>query len=79
MSEQISSKALAEVFGLSSGAMLKLAEMLREEAAKKEGSEKAELRRLISRLLDRVEDVRTLKRIYSFTDTLYCEEGGKNG
>lgn len=79
MSDQISSKTLAEVFSLSSGAMLKLAEMLREEAAKKEDSEKAELRRLISRLLDRVEDVRTLKRIYSFTDTLYCEEGGKNG
>lgn len=40
-----------------------------------EDSEKAELRQLISRLLDRVEDVRTLKRIYSFTDKLYCESG----
>lgn len=73
MSDQISSKALAEVFSLSPGAMLTLAEMLRAEARKKANQEQAELRELISRLLERVTDTRTLKRIYSFTDKVYCE------
>lgn len=79
MSDQISSKTLAEVFSLSPGAMLTLADMLRDEARKKANQEQTELRELISRLLERVTDTRTLKRIYSFTDKLYCEEGARNG
>lgn len=34
----------------------------------------AELRRLIGKLLERITDVRLLKRIYSFVDKLYCEK-----
>lgn len=43
MSDQISSKTLAEVFSLSPGAMLTLADMLRAEARKKanQGREEA--------------------------------------
>ena len=40
MGEQISSKTLAEVFSLSQGAMLKLAEMLTAEARKKDDQER---------------------------------------
>lgn len=34
----------------------------------------AELRRLIIMLLEKITDVRLLKRIYSFIGKLYCEQ-----
>ena len=33
-----------------------------------------DLRRLICKLLERITDVRMLRRIYSFVDKLYCEQ-----
>ena len=79
MKQEISAQVLAQVFSLSPGAMLTLADMLRAEARKKTNQEQTELRELISRLLERVTDTRTLKRIYSFADKLYCEDGLRNG
>lgn len=39
-----------------------------------EAEKLAELKRLINRLLDRITDIRLMKRIYSIVDKLYCEQ-----